>query len=184
MVTREDLNNIEGAQQEYTPGYHAGLVLNMGGPVFSVQPEVLLNQYNFRYTLSQGSRSGFAEGTINALEVPVLLKASFGGRTLRFFVNGGAFGTYFLNGRVKGVATLNNLAIDLSGPIEREGFSERFGYGVTGGLGLSVRLGPGNLLLEGRYNYAIDNTQRTSEGETKARLYMASLGYLIPLGGR
>ncbi|GAA4451684.1 hypothetical protein GCM10023189_13860 [Nibrella saemangeumensis] len=183
-VSRADIDNLPGAQPEYAPGFHGGFIMNIGGPVFSIQPEILFNQYNFRYSINQTTNTGFAEGNINMIDVPVLLKASFGSSNARFFLNAGPYGTFFINGKVNGRVSVGSREFSLSGPIERENFGKRFGYGVTGGLGLALRLGPGDLLLEGRYNYLAGYAQEDNTEKTKAKLFMASLGYLIPLGGR
>ncbi|WP_020597808.1 porin family protein [Spirosoma panaciterrae] len=163
----------QGVQLARVMGFHGGLVFNMGGPTFSVQPEVLFSQYGVRFALG----SDYLQLKYNMVEVPVLLKVAFGQPKLRFFVNAGPVGTYVVSGTisVREGGQSEAQAIDMSG----EG---RFFYGVAGGAGVAIQAGTGKVLLEGRYNYLMADHEDGST--TKPQNAMLSVGYLFPLGGR
>ena len=154
-------------------GFHGGLVFNIGGPTFSVQPEVLLSQYGIRLNLG----SDYIQTKYNLIEVPVLLKVSFGRPDLRFFVNAGPVATYAMSGTVsyREDGQINSDAINM-------GKQGRLSYGGAGGAGLAIKAGPGNVLLEGRYTYLLTN-QEDGVRSTPQNA-MLSVGYLIQLGGR
>ncbi|GAB3963171.1 hypothetical protein GCM10028805_65740 [Spirosoma harenae] len=162
-----------GLQLARVTGFHGGVIFNIGGPTFSVQPEVLYSQYGVKFAYG----SDYLQLKYNVVEVPVLLKVSFGQPNLRFFVNAGPIGSYALSGTisVKEGGQSDSQSVDMG----QEG---RFSYGATGGLGVALKAGPGSVLLEGRYNYLMVNQEDGST--TKPQNAMVSVGYLIPLGGR
>ncbi|MBN8822935.1 MULTISPECIES: outer membrane beta-barrel protein [unclassified Spirosoma] len=163
----------QGVQLARVMGFHGGVVFNIGGPTFSVQPEVLFSQYGVRFALG----SDYLQLKYNLVEVPVLLKVAFGQPNLRFFVNAGPVGTYVLSGAlsVREGGQSDSQAIDMSG-------QGRFSYGVAGGVGVAIQAGTGKVLLEGRYNYLMADHEDGST--TKPQSAMLSVGYLFPLGGR
>lgn len=167
-----------GVAQEYALGFHGGLVMNIGGRTFSVQPEILYNQYGSRIT----GAGDYLQVTSNVVEVPILLKLAFGGRNVRVFINGGPFGNYLMNGQVKTSIGGNTT----SETITPDSNDDRFSYGVAGGAGLSFKIGPGNLLLEGRFNHVLGTlgSDNTVDTKTNPQVIMGSVGYIIPLGGR
>lgn len=68
-----------------------------------------------------------------------------------------------------------------------ESFSrKKLDVGVTGGLGFQFPLGPGSLLVEGRYTHGLTNLndEPNSEGKIRNRSYAAFAGYAIPIGSR
>lgn len=162
-------------------GYHAGIVVRIGGPHFSIQPEVLYSQYGARIV----SGSNLAQLRSNVVEVPLLFKYTFGNRNARLFVNAGPFINYALNGKYTVAAQIGTFPIDLSQTVTFDKTSDRLAYGVTGGAGLTWHIGPGDLLAEIRYSYSIQSKVPPSVvllggTELHARLGMVSVGYLIP----
>lgn len=159
---------------EPVTGYHAGVVMNIGGPKFSLQPEVLYSQYGARF--DGGANS--VELRTNVIEVPILAKYTFGHRTTRFFVNAGPFLDYALNGKL----TLAFLGRTLTQDITFDKTSDRIAYGLAGGVGLTRPLGRGNLLLEARYSYSLRSRVPQLGGTNiHASLGMVSVGYLLPI---
>ncbi|GAB3997666.1 hypothetical protein GCM10028807_43280 [Spirosoma daeguense] len=160
----------DGVQLERVTGFHGGVVFNIGGPVFSVQPEILFSQYGTRLAIG----SDYLQVKYNLVEVPILLKVAFGQPNVRFFVNAGPVGTFAANGTVsvRESGQTDSQSIDLS----QEG---RFNYGVSGGAGVSIKAGPGSVLLEGRYSYLVGSDDKSTPQNA-----MISVGYLFPLGGR
>lgn len=162
----------EGVKLARVTGFHAGVLFNFGGPSFSVQPELLYSQYGVKFAAG----SDYLQLKYNVVEVPVLLKASFGQPNLRFFINAGPVATYAVNGTlsVRESGQSQSQALDMS----NEG---RLSYGATGGIGIALQAGSGKIQLEGRYNYLISG-QNDDGSQTKPQNAMLSIGYLIPIG--
>lgn len=161
-------------------GYHGGLILNFGGKTFSVQPEILYSQIGFKVSATQVGSLLVSESKVNTIAVPVLLKLSFGGDKLKFFVNGGGYGSYALNGTQKSTFS----GTTTSSPIEFEKGDARLEYGAVGGVGVALGLGRAQLLIEGRYYYGLGNNgDIPKENKVMSRNIQGSVGILIPLGG-
>lgn len=177
-----DLGGEGEGKSQTTPGFVGGLVINYGiGNTISIQPEIL---YTRRATKYAGEVSGdkfSIQATANYIEVPLLLKASFGRKT-RFFVNAGPYAAYGLDYSVKAMAAGETLANETRKFTKEDGQIE---YGVTGGLGVSIPAGPGSLLIEGRYNYSLGTTADPQPTEfVSQHIATFSVGYLFPLGRR
>lgn len=156
-------------------GYHAGIVLNVGGPKFSLQPECLYSQYGARF--DGGANS--VELKTNVIEVPILAKYAFGNRDTRFFVNAGPFFDYALNGKL----TLDFSGRRLTQDVTFDKTSDRIAYGLAGGAGLTRPLGRGNVLLEARYSYSLrSKVPQLGNTNIHASLGMISVGYILPTG--
>jgi len=161
-------------------GYHGGLVIELGGKRFSVQPEVLYSQTAYKISASQGGSLLVGESRVNSVTVPLLLKVKLGEGPVKFFVNAGGFGSYALSGKAKatfnGITTTTDLTFD-SG-------DQRLEYGAVGGAGVSLGLGRAQLLIEGRYYYGLgSNGDIPAASKMFTRNIQGSVGILIPLGG-
>jgi hypothetical protein len=157
-------------------GYHGGLVMNIGGKVFSVQPEILFSQTGARIDILE------AEATLNTVTVPLLLKLSFGGEAFRLFFTGGGFGSYMIGGKIKATQTIAGVKTTSTEAITFADGDRRIEYGVTGGAGVQIGLGKLKLNLEGRYNYGLGGNEKTPGlNPDYSRTIMASVGVLIPL---
>ncbi|MBD2701174.1 PorT family protein [Spirosoma sp. BT702] len=162
-----------GLQAERVTGFHAGIIFNMGGPNFSVQPEILFSQYGIRMT----AKPDYLQVKYNIVEVPVMLKATFGQSDLRVFVNAGPVVTYTLGGTVSFVngSQSGSQEIDMTG-------SGRLSYGAAAGTGIALKAGPGSFIVEGRFTYLFSTNE--NKDKLNPQSLMGSVGYLIPLGGR
>jgi hypothetical protein len=149
-------------------GYGGGLVANFGlGKHFSFQPEVLYAQEGLSVKAADEKVSVFA----NMIQVPLLLKYSFGEYNKGLFVNVGPYCNYLLNGVVKTGSNRETVKLE-------ETIIE---YGVSGGLGVALPVGKGRLLVEARGNYFLGSTEDTEE-PTKFVTAAFSIGYLFPIG--
>lgn len=162
----------EGVKVARVMGFHGGVVFNIGGPRFSVQPEVLYTQYGVRLAFGDD----YLQLKYNLVEIPVLLKASFGQPKLRVFVNAGPVITYTASGTIS--VREGGQSDSQSLPMSNEG---RLAYGASGGAGVAISAGPGRVQLEGRYTYLMSGN---GDDQTKPQNAMLSIGYLLPLGGR
>ena len=164
---------------ESLPAFHAGVIFNIGGKTFSVQPEILFSQLGVKAQGTFGGQSISSQSVINTVQVPVLLKLAFGGDKFRFFINGGGYGSYWLGGTSK--VTLNGATT--TGKVTFTDNDGRFEYGAVAGAGIQLGLGRAKLLIEGRYNYGLGNDAKKVAGapEIYSRVVMGSVGLLIPL---
>lgn len=151
-------------------GFHAGTVLNIGGPTFSVQPELLFSQYGIRMT----SGADYVQLKYNLLELPILFKASFGQPNLRIFINAGPVLAYTMSG----TASLLDAGQSDSGKIDLTG-TGRLSYGASGGSGVALKAGPGAVQLEARYTYLFSSNENNAK--VNPQNFMVSVGYLFPL---
>lgn len=102
--------------------------------------------------------------TNSYLQLPVMASFSFGGTKLRGFCHVGAYGGYWLNSRIKGVA-INHLIIesydideDIPFDSERD---QRWDFGFLGGLGMEYRFASHwAAQVEMRYYYSVVSTQK------------------------
>ena len=163
----------EGIKLARVTGLHGGIVFNFGGPTLSVQPEILFSQYGVRMTYGDD----YLQIKYNLVEVPILLKASFGKPSLRFFVNGGPVATYAMSGTisVREGGESDSQRIDMTS-------QGQLAYGASGGAGVAFKAGMGTIMLEGRYSYLFSDGSNNSH--VKPQNAMVSVGYLIPLGKR
>jgi hypothetical protein len=177
LMTIAKANSFQEAGTTSLMGFHGGLVMNFGGKMLSVQPEILFSQIGIK--LIDGGAGGVGNsitGTYNTVTVPLLLKLSVGGDAFRFFVTGGGFGSYLLSGTA--TATISGQKISENLPFETG--DRRIEYGATGGAGVQIGLGKMKLNLEGRYNYGLGGNEKVKD-DAYSRTIMASVGILIPL---
>lgn len=201
------LEAVDNATYHPTVSYHGGLFVNIGRGKFTLQPELNYSQRHIRADFNQSGASLSAKVMTNRVEVPLLIKSTFGQSNARFFINAGPYGAYVLGEKYKAsllslgsldprfrpavesaIANLNNKQATFTGS---EG---RISYGVTGGLGVAIKTGPGHLTIEGRALYQLgDNTPANAPDpsgisltsnlrNTKYMLLQASVGYVIPIG--
>ncbi|WP_170299168.1 porin family protein [Larkinella terrae] len=176
------VEGTEAGQSETAPGFTGGVIINYGvGNVFSIQPEILYTRRSVKFAGEESGQKFSVQASFNAVEVPLLLKLSFGRKT-RFFVNAGPYISYGLDGRVKFVVDGQTLA-DEKQKLTND--DARLEYGVTGGLGVSIPAGPGSILIEGRYHYSLGNNADPKPVEyVSQQVATFSVGYLFPLGRR
>jgi hypothetical protein len=149
-------------------GYGGGLVANFAlGKHFSFQPEVLYTREGLTYKSAEQKVSAFA----NIIQVPLLLKYSFGESNRGLFVNVGPYGNYIING------VINFGSEKMTEKPEKTIID----YGVAGGLGVAIPAGPGRLLIEARGTYYLGSTEKTDES-IKFLTGVVSVGYLFPIG--
>ncbi|MFD1140495.1 outer membrane beta-barrel protein [Larkinella insperata] len=174
----EDMGS--NGEQVLAPGFTGGLVINYGlGNVFSIQPEILYTRRSVKTTgEAEGQKASLILST-SAIEVPLLLKLSFG-RKVRVFVNAGPYAAYGLDARAKLVVNGETVAEDTQKLTKDDA---RLEYGATGGLGVAFPVGPGRLTVEGRYTYSLGtNADPQPAGYISQQISTVSVGYVIPLG--
>ncbi|MBO0952574.1 porin family protein [Fibrella forsythiae] len=163
--------DLGGAKVESAMGFHAGVVFSIGKRAFTIQPEILYSQYGFK--LAAGS--DYLQLKTNTVEVPLMLKYTFGQTNTRFFINAGPTATYLLGGKISFKEAGESGEADMEiGPNDG-----RLNYGGSLGLGVALKAGPGSLHIEARGTYLVTDQANVSLQNGKL-----SVAYLIPLGGR
>ena len=176
------------ATQQLKIGFHGGVIMELSGKTFAVQPEILFSQLGSKITFpaSTTGEAGSLSSTINTITVPILLKGKFGGGNMKFFVNAGPYGSYAFNASAIGIEG-GVTVIDFKDKDLYNGSEGRIGYGVIGGAGVELGLGAAKLLIEGRYMMGLGDNAKKVAGSTSSdnsfpRSIMASVGILFPLG--
>lgn len=162
---------------------------------FSLQPELLYIQKGIGYnqTETNGGIEANVKGKIrvNYFELPVLAKISFGGESVKGYVNAGPSLGYALSRKMKGTASVQGQSQDFDEKMDFDSEDDnRLDLGLQFGGGVSFQAGPGSIVLDLRYGYGLSNMAKTPEGEDKSdyksqnRAIAISVGYAIPLGGK
>lgn len=164
---------------EFKPliGYGGGLVANFGlGKHLSFQPEVLYAQEGFSIDGELAGEKYKGSVTANVIQVPLLIKYSFGEYNKGFFVNVGPYGNYLIN-------VVSNDKTFGTGKTTTKPDKTTIEYGVSGGLGVAVPVGKGRLLVEARGTFYLGSTEKEDE-PADARIVTGalSIGYLFPIG--
>lgn len=157
-IARQSISGIDGEKGKV--GFQGGLGVNfqMANSNFSIQPEL-----NF---VSKGTKikSGQLKSDLNVsyLELPLLAKYTFG----PVYVNAGPS---------LGLRLGQNKVSEAS-----YGELKRLDFGVQMGAGISVPLGLGKIILDGRYALGLSDVSDIAATKIKNKGVMISAGYAIP----
>ena len=164
----------------YSTGFHAGLVFNIGiSKVFSVQPEVLFAQNGVKSTGTIGMVVLTSKSTQNVVQVPLLLKATFGKRT-KFYVEAGGFGNYALSVQNTISTSTGQTQQTTDSYTDSEG---RFEFGALGGLGVSFPVGKNKFQIGGRFVRGLGNNASAGV-DSYTQNILGTMAFLVPLGSR
>jgi hypothetical protein len=187
----DDNNALAG--QRSVLGLTTGLGVNIAltsDNFLSVQPEILYSQKGWA---AENSAPVRYDGSyrLNYLEIPVLLKISFGGETVRAHVNAGPSFGYLLGGRLSG--DWNALALpggDAGGALKftenanplvlNELYANRLELGLNFGGGVGYSLRGKILFFDVRYNTSLTDYNRAFA--SKNRIFAFTAGLQVPLG--
>ncbi|CAN5828131.1 porin family protein [soil metagenome] len=158
----------------------------MGG--LAIQPELMYVTKGGKMSETFEGETFDAELRLDYIEIPVLLVLPIGpGIGIAPYVYAGpafafeagctvAFSTAGFDGSVDCDEGDNE-------PGELSTDRRKFDIGAMVGGGLSFPMGPGALLVEGRYNFGLMNLNTSTEGNSvKNRSGAALVGYSIPIG--
>lgn len=152
--------SIKGGDEKAKVGFQGGVGVNFhtGLSGFSIQPEL-----NF---ISKGTSLKTSLGrehlNVNYLELPVLVKYSFGPVYLNV---GPSLGLRL------GQANKEKVAY---------GAMKKLDFGLQMGGGLAIPLGPGKVIIDARYVLGLTNTSAVKGANIKNRGIALSAGYAIP----
>jgi hypothetical protein len=189
--------HILGIDNASLRGLTGGLGINFSltkNNFLSIQPEILYAQKGC-YTPNNAIATYDFSFRLNYLEVPLLLKANFGGQKMKFYVNAGPSIGYLLNGSIKGRGNSRgylNPEYDFEEPIQLTDDPQSFldvtrlyanrieaGLNFGGGVGYHF-FGSTALFVDLRYNMGL--TDFNKQYPSRNRVFALTAGVQVPLG--
>jgi hypothetical protein len=154
--SKQAISNVDGEQSK--TGFTAGLGVNfkVKGSALSIQPEL---NYVSAGTKIKNDKNKY---TLNYLELPVLVKYSFG----PVYINAGPSIGMALGNKDK-IEALYGAKV------------EKFNFGLQMGGGIAIPFGKGSFLIDGRYALGLTDVNK-GPAKAKNRGFMATIGYAIP----
>ena len=199
-------------QEKYTEKYiqngqllsfHAGAVANIAFTRnLSIQGEFLFSKKGHRLNYLEDtvnfSVDGYEKYLLNYLELPVLLKLSFGPDEVKGFINAGTYWGKWLGGvtRTKidyvtdGEESTIDESIDIDFDADYEGLDYKANindFGLVFGGGFMYETGPGSLLIDFRYTISLRDINKWEDKslqpvdykEFNNKVFSISFGYLF-----
>lgn len=184
-----DVKNDPNTINNFYPAGSFGLVANFKfNKFFSLQPELLYSEqgtklvgkeYIYSFTMPDGttysstSPAGEAILQLNYFQIPILTKISIGSEKVRGFINVGPYLGYLLSGKEKNSSQGKEREekIDFDDATTKETIN-RIDLGVSGGLGIAFKVGPGDIFVEGRYNLGLIDIIK---GEVRKQIYYEAI---------
>jgi hypothetical protein len=143
------------------------------------------------------------EAILDYVEIPVMARLTFGGR-VRFFINAGPYFGYLIRARAltEGASPFyldeagtqpvyippatDPPIFDLGADTDVKDSLKKTNLGLAGGGGLVYPFGPGDFVLEARFQLGLTTIQKDIEtsGKSQTGAVVISLGYVIPLARR
>lgn len=164
---------------DYTTGFMGGGFIRFGIGRLGIQPEILSVTKGAEMDVDQGDDETLK---IEYIAVPILLHLplTYGSSFAPYLIAGPEFafdiGCEFTDATGETDCDSQDMP---DGPLDRESID----IGLSAGGGLAFAMGPGALLLEGRYTWGLtDLTADATEMKNRSAYVLA--GYSIPLGRR
>lgn len=168
-----------GEDLETLTAFMGGGFVRFGLGRVGLQPELLVVTRGGEYPAE--AFEGDAKLKVDYIEVPVLLIVPLTmGTGVAPYVFGGPSFAFEINCKVETSAVSGDASEDCSDNDLRESTD----IGATAGGGLSFPMGPGDLFVEGRYNWGLTNLAKGEGTEIKSRTGAVLAGYSIWLGQR
>ncbi|MDR2282078.1 MAG: PorT family protein [Sphingobacterium sp.] len=160
-IAKQAIKDVNGEKSKV--GFQGGVGVNIHTKIagFSIQPELNFVQKGSEINGKDGRKIDY---NTSYLELPVLAKYSIG----PLFVNAGP--------------AIGLRLSDSNKAKEAIGKTKSIDFGVQMGLGAALPVGPGKVIVDGRYNLGLTNVSDVSNRNIKNRGILVSLGYAIPLG--
>ena len=195
--------DYDTAQNSQYIGVHTGLVANFAFTEnLSIQSEFLYTKKGHKLSLNQDtvdfSREGSFKYILNYIEVPVLLKASFGPSEVQFYLNAGPYWGHWLGGKSKYKLSVVetdkdpvdfkvNSDIDFEKDWPEGSIANRTDFGIIFGGGFAYESGPGKILIDFRYSSSLRdlstwedlNAKPEDHKELRNRVFGISFAYIF-----
>ncbi|HSJ09172.1 MAG TPA: porin family protein [Longimicrobiales bacterium] len=156
--------------------FSGGGFMRFGMGRIGIQPELMFMGKG--YAINDVSGDDDLELKLDYVEIPVLVHLPLSmGTTFSPYVFGGPAFAFEINCEATNGSVSFDCDEDGTG-IDRK----KTDIGLTAGGGLAFAMGPGALLVEGRYTFGMTNINQSGLGELKNRSAFIAAGYSIPLG--
>lgn len=188
-----DAGSVPTIENNFLLGGNFGAIISVkANDIFAVQAEFLYSSQGTKLSTGIGGLKFEAKLLANYFQLPVLAKVSFGSDKVKGFINAGPYLGYLLSSSVTGPfgedGAEKTEKVDLSEPSNKEALN-RMDVGVAAGVGVAIAAGPGDFIIEARYNYGFMDPIKT---EPKPANYKAihnsvvnfSAGYILYFGGK
>lgn len=183
-------------KQGLQPGFTGGATLRYTTEKYfalicAAQLEVNFAQRGWKETIDDGSNDTYSR-TTNYIEIPFFAHLGWGkeDRGLQFFINAGPqIGLFLHDEEFYGVGQdgqwdtsnrPNNIIAQYGKEVEN-----RLEYGIAGGLGIELKTGIGNFIVEGRYFFGLSDMYGNSKADPFGRsantTITAKVTYLIDI---
>lgn len=163
----ESLTAFSGGAEVQIPLGATGLVL---------QPELLFTR--------KGTEFSDAESTgklkLDYIEIPVLLRFNIPAQSVAPFLYGGPVVSFESACKFEGSEGSVSVEVDCDDP-DLGADTESTDVGVLFGGGLAFAAGPGDLFIEGRYNFGLVDVDADADFEAKNRSGAVLIGYSVSL---
>ncbi len=173
-----------------TNGTHFGAVINYAiNDKYSIQPEIIYSSKGSEQQTEDGAY--YQKFSTSYIEIPILVKRTFGKKAFKGFVNAGPYFGYWTAGKYlwndpEGIYDMNYKfeEIDLGTTKLKD---NRLDIGINVGGGLLYAVGPGNFMLDARFGYGLTNINKYSGDKLPGwinkhnRVLSVSVGYLFNL---
>jgi hypothetical protein len=155
---------------------------NMGR--LGIQPELLYVTRGTEFEDETGEFGGTVKTKVDYIEIPVLLVLPLTvGTGISPYIFGGPSFAFEVGCKLEVDGGEFDGSVDCDEDGEDSG-RKSLDLGATAGLGLTFPMGPGALLIEGRYNFGLSNISDIDNVDIKSRTAAILAGYQIWLGTR
>ena len=188
-----DLENLKLKNYDFGSDYGLFFHIPVGSGIFSVQPELLYSRINGTpyKQYDKGVLAGSLSLINSYIQLPVFAKVNLklGGVVLYFAA--GPYASYWMNSRLVTYDASNDrrvvqrLPLNNLEQLDTPGDAKRVIFGVGGGPGVGIKLGPGQLGFDLRYMRAFTESLEFDgdigflSGQTRS--FSALLSYSVPL---
>lgn len=153
--------------------------------ICGAQLELNYTQLGWNENINDGTGDTYSR-SMNYIQLPFLAHLAFGKekRGLQFFFNLGPQIGFLLNEKEK---MSKNFSISSRSVTQQYGklVDKKFDYGITAGMGVELRTGAGNFLVEGRYYYGLadfyNSTKKDYFSRSAHTTIFAKITYLFDI---
>ncbi|TAH24270.1 MAG: PorT family protein [Cytophagales bacterium] len=185
------LTNLEWESSSYKRGALTGIIVDAKiNDNFAIQSELLYSFQGTSIDFIKNKDKNIYTYELNYIQIPLLLKLSYGDEKARIYINGGywlGFLIFYSNDLPYSYYSEKNDIFSF--PILEKNIN-KFDCGLAFSLGLTVKAGPGDFFIEGRYNHGLLDINKGEVTETpnykpnKNMVINFSTGYILYFGGK
>ena len=173
-------DNLEVASDAIT-AFMGGGFIRFGSGRIGFQPELLVVTRGAEFAAEAGDIFDVGRLKVDYVEVPVLLYLPLTtGIGVSPYIIGGPSFAFEIGCKVEAESGGTEISDDCGDDFQRKSID----VGLTAGAGLEFPLGPGAVLIEGRYNFGLTNVADLESVNIKSRTPAVLAGYSIPLSVR